>query len=1198
MPDNDRTIRIGGIDWPEPVIDALHEDRLVVFAGAGVSMGHPAHLPDFVALSDAISRGNSRQLKRIIVDETGDSEKERFGVNRRRIQLGEQIDEFMGEIKRDQVKVKQRAARILKEREATPNRLHADLLRLFGEPSKVRVVTTNFDTLFEQAAVCLFGEQRRDAEQDFQTKNGYFSGVYHLHGDWDDPARIVITDSDFAEGYISPGAIRQYLLGLFSQFTVLFIGYSLSDVLMRYLSMAIGDSTKPRYILTDNADPIRWNAFRIKPIAYAKSRDHCALSVGVRELADFMAWSNADWQREISRIAALETFPKPKEEEDLIHQALRERTRARIFRDSATSQEWIAWLDKWDYLGRLFENEEFNWLQSTLSYWVAHSHALQHPNEVFELISKYTGPMNPRLWVDIVQAISDSRNADIPTAVLRRWVSVLLARSPGYFNEHLAIGLLKTTLKHDDTTDGALAILDHFIEARVIDKVPHPANSRSSTYRRDDGLAWALTTIWDELSSRIDAVAEPLTEIIVRSVLRQHDIAQTWREDNSHGPWVHEFETIPDLNEKYHNSPGSVLIGMVANSLAWMAQHQPRSAEERVARFCNSPVEILRRLAVHTVPYFDWHPDAKIEWLIRNGFVSDRSVQREALKLAQQAYRGCGGTMREMMVTSIVAGNAEPRGCACDTPMSDDRQFDWLSKLRAVYPECEVVTKALGQLQESHPEWDADAFAEREPISTTAYRVREESLIPVDEFLSKPITTFVDELLACATEVQETNDGGDVVRKSVARTIFEASSKHIDLGVQLAIELSRRGIKRHDMWEQLLLVWGTYDLDDSQFEAVVEVIIASELVCDHGRLIATMLRSRIEHRQDPYPTDLTVKCKRLAMAVWGSATDATVPDYRSDWWTEAWQTSAGDLTNFWVKSLWLDSKTGHDVSTGVFSVDREFLDSVVSDVSVRGLFGKAILGSYSATLFTIDAEWTKANLVPLFEVGNESSAAVWDGLAGSNALTPQVAQLMQPLFLRAALCLRDDRYWARDDVRRGFINKFVIVMMFHVIDPVPTWIPAFFANSTDADRVEFAMQIHEILADATDAQRTCWWETWLKGYWQNRLEGVPARLEPNEIDMILQWPQHLGPKFPDAVDFAMKTPFEAEFVSQLIVGCEIAGKHPLVAAKFLLYLDQIAPETTYWHQMDEVFAVLMQSEIDNEVKSRIESVKEKRTVSS
>ena len=29
-----------------------------------------------------------------------------------------------------------------------------------------------------------------------------------------------------------------------------------------------------------------------------------------------------------------------------------------------------------------------------------------------------------------------------------------------------------TTLKHDDTTDGALAILDHFIEARVIDKVP------------------------------------------------------------------------------------------------------------------------------------------------------------------------------------------------------------------------------------------------------------------------------------------------------------------------------------------------------------------------------------------------------------------------------------------------------------------------------------------------------------------------------------------------------------------------------------------------------------------------------------------------------------------------------------------------------------------------------------------------------
>ena len=1197
MSDNDKTIRIGGIDWPEPLIDALHEDRLVVFAGAGVSMSDPANLPGFESLADAIASGHSRQLKRTKVQNTGGSESDDHGSNGYFYRLDEPIDSFLGELCRQGVSVQRRASRILKERNPSPNSLHVDLLRLFEEPSRIRVVTTNFDTLFEQAALTLYGGLQRAGIEDYQVKGGYLSGVYHIHGDWDDPARIVIRDSDFARGYINPGEIRQYLLDLFRQFSVLFIGYSLSDTLMRYLSMVIDVSAMPRYVLTDDPDPNRWRMFDMTPIGYAKSPNHCALMKGVHEFADFREWSSSDWEREIGRIAA-SGFPTSKEDEDLIHQALRGRTRARVFRDNSTSPEWIAWLDKWGYLGRLFENEEFNWLQSTLSYWVAHSHSLQHPNEVFELISKYPGPMNPRLWADIVQAISDSRNADIPTAVLRRWVSVLLAKSPEYINEHLAIQLIKTTLKHDDTTDGALAILDHFIEARVIDKVPHPANSRSSTYRRDDGLAWALTTIWDELSSRIDAVAEPLTEIIVRSVLRQHDIAQTWREDNSHGPWVHEFETIPKLNEKYPKSPGSVLIGMVANSLAWMARHQSRSAEVWADRHRKSPVDILRRLAVDTVPHLDLEPASKIVWLIRDELFKDRATEIEAQGLAKSAFRDCGIDVREKLVKSIVAGTTEPKGCTCDAPMSDGRQFDWLSKLRAADPKCQVVAKALGPLKESHPESDTDAFAEREPVSTTAYRIREESLIPVDELLSKPIGTCVDALLECEVSVEETRYGEDLIRKSVASTVFEAASKDVEWGFKVAIEMAERGVWRRDFWQTLLSVWEINQLDDRQFEKVIEVIHVSELISNHPREIGRILGHLFVYRQQPYPANLITKAKELARALWDSGELETWNASEYGWWAEAWDAVPGKVVNFWVTVVWIEHGQSVSADGGLPCYDRDFMEDVVSDATTRGLLGKSLLGQHIATLFEIDADWTKKNLLPLFVVGNESSSAVWDGLAGSRKFTPDLAESMQPLFLKAAGCLRDPRYWPRDEVRQGFIRKFVIVMMHHVIDPVVEWVPAFFDNSTADDSVEFAVQIREILAEANHSQRTEWWERWLKEYWQNRLEGIPARLDPKEIGMMMQWPQQLGPKFPDAVDFAMKTPFEAEFVSQLIVDCEIAGKHALVAAKFLLCLDETAPETAYWHQMDEVFAVLMQSELDNEVKSRIESVKEKRTVRS
>ena len=172
MSDNDKTIRIGGIDWPEPLIDALHEDRLVVFAGAGVSMSDPANLPGFESLADAIASGHSRQLKRTKVQNTGGSESDDHGSNGYFYRLDEPIDSFLGELCRQGVSVQRRASRILKERNPSPNSLHVDLLRLFEEPSRIRVVTTNFDTLFEQAALTLYGGLQRAGIEDYQVKGG------------------------------------------------------------------------------------------------------------------------------------------------------------------------------------------------------------------------------------------------------------------------------------------------------------------------------------------------------------------------------------------------------------------------------------------------------------------------------------------------------------------------------------------------------------------------------------------------------------------------------------------------------------------------------------------------------------------------------------------------------------------------------------------------------------------------------------------------------------------------------------------------------------------------------------------------------------------------------------------------------------------------------------------------------------------
>lgn len=51
------------VDLPQALIAAQREGRLVIFAGAGVSMGPPADLPSFEDLAVQIAGGASRSSR-------------------------------------------------------------------------------------------------------------------------------------------------------------------------------------------------------------------------------------------------------------------------------------------------------------------------------------------------------------------------------------------------------------------------------------------------------------------------------------------------------------------------------------------------------------------------------------------------------------------------------------------------------------------------------------------------------------------------------------------------------------------------------------------------------------------------------------------------------------------------------------------------------------------------------------------------------------------------------------------------------------------------------------------------------------------------------------------------------------------------------------------------------------------------------
>jgi hypothetical protein len=148
-----------------------------------------------------------------------------------------------------------------------------NLLRLFQSGKSVRLVTTNFDSHFTNAAHTIFTDKEAEVFYAPALPLGNpFQGIVYLHGSVEkSPESLVLTDSDFGRAYLTEGWARRFLQQLFSRYTVLFIGYSHNDIVMEYLARGLPPQADHpgRYALKilGNADDV-WIYRGIKPVSY------------------------------------------------------------------------------------------------------------------------------------------------------------------------------------------------------------------------------------------------------------------------------------------------------------------------------------------------------------------------------------------------------------------------------------------------------------------------------------------------------------------------------------------------------------------------------------------------------------------------------------------------------------------------------------------------------------------------------------------------------------------------------------------------------------------------------------------------------------------------------------------------------------------------------------------------------------------
>ena len=275
----------GAPDIPLEVLNAQEKDRLIFFCGAGIS--RPAGLPDFGELVN--------ETYKRLRDVPNTLEKEAINKNlydraldllERRYQKPDRADNYL---------VRKNIIECLKLDSLSNVNTHKAILELAKtKDGGVRLVTTNFDKGF------LFANAELNKSLDSAPKLPVpkphkWNSLVHIHGIIDekiDPngKNLVITSGDFGAAYLTERWASRFVSEIFRHFTVIFVGYSIEDPVIRYITDAIAadqrsgyEQANSSYVLAETDDSNSqftravWEAKGVIPILYQSENQHAYL---------------------------------------------------------------------------------------------------------------------------------------------------------------------------------------------------------------------------------------------------------------------------------------------------------------------------------------------------------------------------------------------------------------------------------------------------------------------------------------------------------------------------------------------------------------------------------------------------------------------------------------------------------------------------------------------------------------------------------------------------------------------------------------------------------------------------------------------------------------------------------------------------------------------------------------------------------
>jgi len=395
--------------------------------------------------------------------------------------------------------------------------------------------------------------------------------------------------------------------------------------------------------------------------------------------------------------------------------------------------------------------------------------------------------------------------------------------------------------------------------------------------------------------------------------------------------------------------------------------------------------------------------------------------------------------------------------------------------------------------------------------------------------------------------------------------------------MRLANATRKKELWGSDLWKSLISGWKHSELTDPQLEEILQFLIDNEKILPSVTYeVSSLLEDRVKRTAPTIPPSALALSIVVAERLWSVCTvlDEKPRQEAEDWLFVALNRPAGMLTIFWLYAVSRLRRELAEQWTGLPQQYKDFFTSVLSGSSYAAEIGRVQLASQLNFLFSIDASWTAEHIIPLFSWSNNSRQALqmWHGYLGGGAWNEGLLPILLPYYEGAFPLLHN----SFGDFRKQFCSQLAGIACFSSINPIKHgWLNRFIGLVGPEERALWASFIRPALQEMKEPAKQITWNSWIRGYWQNRIEGIPVPLDANEIRQMVQWSTHLGPVFPEVVTKIVNSPIpnlKDLFIYRELAESDLPTRHPVAVAKLVLYL--LKHESTPIYDLDPVESIL------------------------